>query len=372
MIYKEFRGLKISALGMGCMRLPTVDGKEDQIDEAKTAEMVALAIEKGINYFDTAWPYHGGNSETVMGKVLEKYPRDSFYLTSKFPGFSEKNMRKMEEIFPTQLKKCRVDYFDFYLLHSVTEKNIDFYLDPKYGMREFILAQKAAGRIKHLGFSCHGDLDILKRFLDAYKGDMEFCQLQVNYVDWTFQQAKEKVELCAQYGLPVWVMEPVRGGRLADLLPAEAAALKALRPDESTAAWAFRYLQTLPNIGVVLSGMSNMAQLKDNLATFETEKPLNAQELSTLYEIAQGMIQRTALACTACHYCLERCPKGLDIPGLLSVYNRHAMTHRERAKLDLGDLPEDKRPSACIGCHSCESVCPQGLKIADAMAAMSR
>lgn len=370
MIYKDFQGLKLSALGMGCMRLPTICGDDREIDQKETAEMVALALEAGVNYFDTAWGYHGGNSERVMGMVLERYPRESFYLASKFPGFTKKYMKRVQEIFETQLEKCRTNYFDFYLFHNVCEKNVDWYLNPQYGVLDYLLEQKKAGRIRHLGFSCHGELPVLKKFLEAYGEHMEFCQLQVNYVDWTFQRAREKMELCAGYGLPVWVMEPVRGGKLADLLPGEAAVLKALRPDEEPVAWAFRYLQTLPNIGMILSGMSHMDQLKENLATFETEKPLNERELAALYEIAQGMIHRTALACTACHYCLERCPKGLDIPSLLSVYNRHAISQEEKALVELGDLPPEKRPAACIGCRSCEGVCPQGLKIADAMAAM--
>ena len=199
-----------------------------------------------------------GNSELAMGKALKNYPRESFYLASKFPGYDLANMDKVEEIFEKQLEKCQVEYFDFYLFHNVCEMNIDAYLDPKYGIFEYLVKQKENGRIRHLGFSGHGKMDVLKRFLDAYGEHMEFCQLQVNYLDWTFQNAKEKVELMKEHNIPVWVMEPVRGGKLASLDPENESKLKALRPEESIAAWAFRFLQSVPEVKVVLSGMSNM------------------------------------------------------------------------------------------------------------------
>ena len=302
MIYKEFQDLKLSALGFGTMRLPVLDGDDNKVDEATAAKMFDYAIRHGVNYFDSAWGYHGGNSEIVTGKILANYPRNSFYLASKFPGYDLSNMGKVREIFEEQLKKCGVEYFDFYLFHNVYEKNIDPYLDEKNGILEYLLEQKKNGRIRHLGFSCHGAIDVLKRFLDAYGEYMEFCQIQLNYLDWNFQDAKAKVELLNERHIPIWVMEPVRGGRLANL-PADAAQkLQELRPDEAPVAWAFRFLQTVPGVTMVLSGMTSLQQVEDNVATFAQERPLNKQEFDTIVSIADGMVKGGVLPCTACHY----------------------------------------------------------------------
>ena len=236
MIYKEFQDLKLSALGMGAMRLPVINGDDHQIDEEATAKMVAYAMEKGINYYDTAWGYHGKQSEVVMGKVLKNYPRDRFYLATKFPGYDLSNMDKVQEIFEKQLEKCQVEYFDFYLFHNVCEMNIDAYLDEKYGIFDYLWEQKQNGRIKHLGFSAHGDLPTMKRFLEAYGDKMEFCQIQLNYLDYLFQDAKAKIELLDEYNIPVWVMEPLRGGRLVSLQEDYAQQLTLLRPEEKVPA----------------------------------------------------------------------------------------------------------------------------------------
>lgn len=368
MIYSDFQGENLSALALGAMRLPTADGNDSVIDEEKTAEMVDYAMKHGINYYDTAWGYHGGNSELVMGKILENYPRDSFKLASKFPGYDLSNMDKVQEIFERQLEKCRVEYFDFYLFHNVCEMNINEYLDPKYGIFDYLIEQKKNGRIKHLGFSAHGNMDTIKRFLDAYGKYMEFGQLQLNWMDWTFQNAKEKVELLTEYGIPVWVMEPVRGGKLASLPSKYTEQLKALRPNETTAAWAFRFLQTIPEVKVTLSGMSNFEQLRENIATYEEAKPLTNQEMDTILAVADDMLQGNTVPCTACHYCVSHCPRGLDIPRLLELYNEHRFTGGGFiAPMALSSIPEDKQPSACIGCRSCEAVCPQQIKISEAM-----
>ena len=373
MQYRKYgkTGQMVSALSLGMMRLPTgsSEGNSKDIDQAATNEMVRLALEKGVNYYDTAWGYHDGNSEPSIGQALSAYPRDSFCLTTKFPGYDLSNMGKVEEIFEAQLKRCGVEYFDFYLFHNVCEMNIDAYLDPKYGTYDYLMAQKKNGRIRHLGFSAHGDYDVMKRFLEAYGKDMEFCQIQLNYLDWDFQDAKRKVELLNQWNIPVWVMEPLRGGKLASLAPEDEAKLKALRPDEGIPAWAFRYLQSIPSVVVTLSGMSNMEQMKENIATFEMDKPLNETELETLHAIAQGMVKKIVLPCTACHYCTSHCPQGLDIPNLLSLYNEHCFTQGGFiAPMARSAAPADKQPSACIGCRSCEAVCPQGIKISEAMA----
>lgn len=367
MLYRDFKGLRLSALGMGTMRLPVKDGNDSVIDEAAAEKMFAYAIENGVNYFDTAWGYHAGMSEPVVGKLLSAYPRDSFYLASKFPGYDLNNMDKIESIFERQLERCRVDYFDFYLIHNVCEMNINQYLDPKYGILDYVLRQKENGRIKHLGFSVHGSLDTTKRFMQVYGEHMEFCQVQLNYIDYYFQNAKAKLDMMKELGIPVWVMEPVRGGKLASLAENDEKKLKSLRPEESIPAWAFRFLQSLPNIGVVLSGMSDFEQLKQNIATFSESKPLNGDEMSVLTEIADGMIKKTALPCTACRYCTSHCPKGLDIPALISLYNEHFFTGGGFiAPMAISSMPADKRPDACIGCRSCEKVCPQQIKISEA------
>ena len=310
MLYKEFQGKKLSALGMGAMRLPVVDREDSRIDEEAAARMVAYAMEHGVNYYDTAWGYHGGNSELVMGRALKNYPRESFYLADKFPGYDLSNMGRVKEIFEEQLKKCGVEYFDFYLFHNVCEMNIDAYLDRSYGIYDYLLAQKKAGRIRHLGFSAHGSCEVMERFLEAYGKDMEFCQIQLNYIDWSFQDAKAKVELLEKWNIPVWVMEPLRGGKLASLPEDAAEKLKALRPEEAVPAWAFRFLQSLPQVKMVLSGMSDMEQMAENIRTFEEDKPLNEQEMETLLGIASEMVKKIALPCTACRYCVSHCPRG--------------------------------------------------------------
>ena len=368
MIYRKFQDLQLSALGMGAMRLPVVDGNDAVIDEPAAVEMVDYAMAHGVNYYDTAWGYHNGQSELVMGRALKRHPREKFYLATKFPGYDLANMPKVREIFPKQLEKCQVDYFDFYLFHNVCEMNIDAYLDPKYGIYDYLMEQKRAGKIRHLGFSAHGSIDVMKRFLDAYGKDMEFCQIQLNWLDWKFQDAEGKVKLLREHNIPVWVMEPLRGGRLARLSDEEAAKLAALRPDEAPAAWAFRFLQAIPEVTVTLSGMSNLEQLKQNIATFETDAPLNGEEWKALMSVADDMLGKKILPCTACHYCVSHCPQGLDIPSLLELYNEHNFTGGGFiAPMALSALPEDKRPTACLHCHSCEAVCPQQIKISDAM-----
>ena len=373
MIYRDFQGMKLSALGFGAMRLPVIDGDDSRIDEAATLKMVDTAMKSGVNYYDTAWGYHGENSETVMGRALARYPRDSFYVATKFPGYDPANWGKVEEIFERQLEKLGVDHFDFYLFHNVCEMNIDAYLDDgKYGIYSYLIQQKRNGRIRHLGFSCHGAMPVLKRFLDAYGKDMEFCQLQLNYLDWTFQGGRDKVALLDEWHIPVWVMEPLRGGRLAKLAPEYEAELKALRPDEEIPAWAFRFLQSIPSVTTILSGMSNEKQLEKNLATFAEDKKLNDAEMKALMGVADRMLSVGTVPCTACHYCVSHCPQGLDIPHLISLYNEHAYTGGGFiAPMALSALPEDKRPQACLGCRSCEQVCPQQIKISEVMADFS-
>ncbi|MDN0069292.1 aldo/keto reductase [Collinsella ihumii] len=366
MLYKDFQGMKLSALGFGAMRLPVVDGDDTKIDQAAVDEMVDYALEQGVNYFDTAWGYHGGNSEIAMGAALARHPRDSFYLATKFPGYDLSNMDKVEEIFEKQLEKTGAGYFDFYLIHNVCEMNIDEYLNLDHGIVAYLLKQKEAGRIRHLGFSAHGAIPVMERFLEAYGEHMEFCQIQLNFLDWEFQDAKGKVELLSKYNLPVWVMEPVRGGKLAQITDEESARLHELRPDESTVAWAFRFIQGIPEVCVTLSGMSNFEQLKENIQTFSEDKPLNEEESAELQAVVDEMLGRGTVPCTACHYCTSHCPQGLDIPKLLEMYNEAIVTGGKGGfipSMYVNTLPEDKRPDACIGCGSCAAVCPQQIDI---------
>ena len=367
MVYKNYKGLKLSAIGMGNMRLPVMNGNDSEIDVKAAGEMIKYCMDSGVNYYDTAYGYHGGKSEIVVGELLKDYDRSSFYLASKFPGYDLSNMPKVKEIFEEQLSKCQVDYFDFYLFHNVCEMNVDAYLDPQYGIYDYLMEQKKNGRIKHLGFSAHGDIDCMKKFLDAYGKEMEFCQIELNYFDYSFQNAKGKVDLLNEWNIPIWVMEPVRGGQLAALSDEDAAKLRALRPDEDVPAWAFRFLQSIDGVTMILSGMSNIDQVRDNLKTFETEKPLNDEEMKVILGIADDMIRKTTVPCTACHYCVSHCPMGLDIPFLLKLYNEAMVSGSGDfiAPMRLASVDADKQPECCIGCHSCEQVCPQTIHIPD-------
>lgn len=348
-----------SLLGFGTMRLPTTDN--GCIDETQTAEMVRFAMDNGVNYFDTAYPYHGGEAETVIGRVLKTYPRDSYSLATKYPGHQIASSYNPEAIFEEQLKKCGVDYFDFYLLHNVYENSIDVYMDPQWNIVEYFKEQKKLGRIKNLGFSTHGSIEIMERFLDYCGVDMDFCQIQLNYLDWTLQKGNEKYNMLTARGIPVIVMEPVRGGKLAKLSEENELRLKDLSPDASAASWAFRFLQDLPNVKVILSGMSNMDQVKDNINTFSDEKLLSDYETAELLKIADTM--KDSVPCTACRYCCDDCPQGLDIPLLLDVYNDLKFSMEVAVAMRLEGLSQEKQPTACIGCGKCAKMCPQSIDI---------
>ena len=337
MLYNESCGEKLSRLGFGCMRLPLKEDKS--IDEDELQRMVDYAIEHGVNYFDTAWPYHGGMSEICIGKALAKHPREKWLLANKYPGHQIAASYHPAEIFEEQLKKCGVEYFDFYLLHNVYENSIGVYMDPKW--------------------------DILN-----YAGDsMEFCQIQMNYLDWSLQDAEAKYELLTKRNIPVWVMEPLRGGRLAALSEEDETKLKALRPDESIASWSFRWLQRLPNVKTVLSGMSAMDQMADNVATFSGGRAQSPEEALLLDEIAEGL--KNALPCTRCRYCCDGCPMGLDIPMLIHAYNDVKFANSMTVAMQFDALPEDKKPSACIACGACAAVCPQNIDIPAVLAELS-
>ena len=364
MLYRDFQDQKLSLLGFGAMRLPQL--ADGTIDEEQVRQMTRLAIDHGVNYFDTAWPYHGGQSERVMGRVLKDYPRESFFLATKYPGHQIAEKYDPAEIFEKQLEKCGVEYFDFYLLHNVNENSIRTYLDPQWGILEYFREQKRLGRIRHLGFSTHGSVQMMEEFLDVCGADMEFCQIQLNYLDWTLQDAKGKYELLTSRGIPVWVMEPVRGGKLANLGEEDAAALKAKRPEESVPAWCFRFLQGLPNVTMILSGMSNLAQMEDNLKTFSAPAPLSAEEQALLQTIAEKL--KNAVPCTACRYCCDGCPAKLDIPLLLSIYNDLRCDAGGSVIATMRVEALEHQPAECVNCGQCTAACPQNIDVPAALA----
>jgi len=258
-----------------------------------------------------------------------------------------------------------VDYFDFYLLHNVYENSLKTYMDPRWGIIDYFKEQKAKGRIKHLGFSTHADLPLMREFLELYGSDMEFCQIQLNWVDWTLQQGKEKVELLNQYNIPIWIMEPLRGGKLCALAEKDEATLKALLPEESMPGWGLRFLQNIPGVQMVLSGMSNMQQLVENVATYAQPCPLSEEQTAALLDIAEGM--KDSIPCTACRYCTEHCPQNLDIPMLLNIYNNMRFAPAVSISMRMEAVTESERPSACIGCGNCARMCPQHIDIPQAM-----
>ena len=357
MIYKEFQGIKLPRLGLGTMRLPTTDEEYSHVDEEATEKLIAYAMENGVNYFDTGWLYHWGKAEPALGRILKKYPRESFYLADKFPGYDLTKIASVEPIFEKQLQRCDMEYFDFYLFHNVCEVNIEHYLNPAYGIFDYLMKQKQNGRIKYLGFSAHGNLQTIGRFLEAYGKDMDFCQLQINWLDWEFQSAREKVELVRSYGLPIWVMEPLRGGKLVNVDLGETF------KDKSAVEVGFRFLQGIEDVQMVLSGMSNFEQLKNNIEIFATEQPLTGEERNALFAKGKAMTEKL-VPCTACRYCTVKCPKGLDIPRLIELYNEDMFSSDAfMAPWVISTFAEDKKPSACLGCGACEKVCPQNIKI---------
>ncbi len=367
MIYHSFAGEKLSALGFGLMRLPTLPNGE--IDQETFDRMIDRALDAGVNYFDTAYPYHSGKSEIAAGRSLARYPRERWLLADKFPG--HQNVRGVtpldpEEIFEEQIEKTGVDYFDFYLLHNINENSMYYYGNPENRYLEYFLRQKEKGRIRHLGFSTHATPETLREFLAIAGDSMEFCQIQLNFVDWKLQYAEEKCRILEQAGIPVWVMEPLRGGKLASFAPAVEADLRARRPGESIASWGFRWLQSVPKPTLVLSGMSSLSQMEDNLKTFSSEHPLSEEEIALLSEIAASLAE--FIPCTGCRYCCEGCPQGLEIPALLNMANDLSMSSSINISARYTSLEEGKRAGDCIGCGACAAICPQGIAIPQELA----
>ena len=360
MIYSDFHGLKLSRLGFGCMRFIT-DPDTGEVDQNRVNAMFDLAIENGVNYFDTAYPYLGGKSEGAMAEALSKYPRDSYYLADKFPGHSLPGPVDNRALFHVSLERCRTDYFDFYLLHNITEWSVKIYESEEYHIIPDIVRLKEEGKIRHLGFSFHGGPELLEDFLNRHEGTFEFVQIQCNYLDWTLQDARRKYDIITKHGLGVWVMEPCRGGKLAVLSEENSKKLKALDPNVSDASYAFRYLQDLDNVKVILSGMNETEQVLDNLNTFKEHRPLTDKERDTLYEIAESL--KKGVPCTGCRYCCEGCPMGLNIPYLLECYNSFKTDAAFSASMRVDGLAAEKRAAACVGCGQCAHACPQHLPV---------
>ena len=377
MIYRSFKDLKLSQLGFGCMRFAS-DPSTGEIDQAKVNAMFDLAIREGVNYFDTAYPYLGGKSELAMAEGLSRYPRESYYIADKFPGHSLTAPIDNIALFKVSLRKCRTDYFDFYLLHNITEWSVKYYESEEYHILPDMLQLKKEGKIRNLGFSFHGGPELLEAFLTRHEGEFDFVQIQLNYLDWTLQDAKSKYEIIIRHGLGVWVMEPCRGGKLAVLPESESAKLRALHSAVDAghsgnypgdASYAFRFLQNLPGVKVILSGMNETFQVEDNLRTFREEWPLTSQERSVLLEIAENL--KKGVPCTACRYCCDGCPVGLDIPYLLQCYNDYKFAQSLPPSMRIDALEEEKRPAACIGCGQCMHACPQDIDVPAALAELA-
>jgi predicted aldo/keto reductase-like oxidoreductase len=382
MKYKKFKNLQLSALGMGCMRLPSVGNEWGApIDEEAAMALIDHAYQNGVNYFDTSWFYHGGDSERFIGEALKRYPRDTWYLASKIAGMM---MRKVDgkyqlscsnkdnktfydpaEIFEYQLNRCGVEYFDFFMLHNVSEGSYETYTDEDLGIIKALLKQKEAGRIRHLGFSSHGRAETIDTFLNEiktrYGGIFEFAMIQLNYLDWTLQKASEKYGVLTRHGLPVMVMEPLRGGTLARLGEKPDAILKEAQPNATQASWAFRFLQSLKNVAVVISGMNTITQLEENLTIFNKHEPTNPLEDAVLREVLESLVE--LIPCTDCKYCVDECPQKLNIPMLLTMYNEAGFEMGWFLQAAIRNLREREKPTACTACGKCSPYCPQNIDI---------
>ena len=356
--------VKVSLLGMGCMRLPKVDPEKEDIDYEKAQEIIDYAYANGVNYFDTAYGYHGGQSEVFVGHALKKYPRDSFFLASKMPIWCVKEKGDVERIFNEQLQRCQTDYFDFYLFHSQNAAN--FQKCQEFGVYEFLSQMKAEGKIRRLGFSFHDTPEVLRHICDTYPWD--FAQIQLNYLDWEMQDAKTQYQILNDREIPVIVMEPVRGGVLAS--PCEAADIlfREERPDKSVASWAIRFAASLPGVLTVLSGMSNMEQVRDNVDTMTRFESLTDREREVIDEALEAYRKKDTVPCTGCRYCMD-CPFGVDIPKMFSLYNHYVLDRDGEDYLEAYETqPESQRADQCQACGACIEKCPQHIRIPDQMA----
>jgi len=357
MIYQQYRGENISRLGMGNMRLPSLPEKGNPIDYPKAQEIIDYAMAHGINYFDTAYTY--GGSEQFVGTAMQKYPRESYKLATKFNIGANPDYKA---VLQEQLERLHTDYFDFYLIHGVgVGDNWPAYRDS--GCIEYFLEMKEKGVIRNLGFSFHGTPDCLREIIAHHQWD--FCQLQMNYYDWLTASTKEEYEIAAEAGLPIIVMESIRGGLLASLSPEAEAMLKEAHPDWSIASWALRWLQRFPNVMVMLSGMSTLDQIIDNVATCETEGALTDAEEQLLFEACERFRSNVLVPCTGCRYCVDSCPAQINIPGVIKVYN----DLKDGAWTFMGLMASGTKgmPFDCVSCGACTEHCPQKIDVPDVM-----
>jgi predicted aldo/keto reductase-like oxidoreductase len=358
-------GEAISLLGFGLMRLPLKEGGGQEIDKVRAQEMVDRAISGGINYFDTAYMYHEGKSEPFAGEALAKHDRKSFNLATKMPLSFIKTATDVERIFQEQLQKCRVEYFDFYLLHNINQDNLK--VAEACRVYEQLEEKQGQGKIRRLGFSFHDRPELLDAVTKKY--DWDFAQIQLNYLDWELQNAKEQYQILESRGIPVIIMEPVRGGTLASLCEESVALFKAADPGVSPASWALRFAASLPGVITVLSGMSNLDQMRDNIATMEHFTPLNPEEYRVIEKALTALRRSGTVPCTACRYCMD-CPEGIDIPKALVIYNNYLLARANKHPMagflfdgEYKILGEEKQAHHCIQCNQCSSRCPQHIDI---------
>jgi len=360
MRYKKFKNLSISTLGLGGLRFPTKKGNPNHIDRIEGQKVVDAALSSGINYIDTSHTYQQGDSERFLGEALSKYPRDSYYLATKFYVAYASDI---QTVFEEQLRRFRTDYFDFYLFHCLDEGTIEAYTDKNRGYLEYLLKQKKAGRIRNIGFSSHAAPQTLIRFLDWYdKFDMALIQL--NYLDWTLLEAKKQYEILTAHHIPVFVMEPMKGGRLSTLTPEANLILKSVAPERSISSWGFRFLQGLSNVQTVLSGMSSVEQVVDNTRTFEFSDPLNKAEQEALTKAISIFMKDLGVPCSGCRYCCNTCPAGLDIPLLIQAYNEGNISG---STWKIPNLTQSKSALECQQCGICVQRCPQTIDIPQVM-----
>lgn len=361
---KPFHNLHLSTLGMGNMRLPQKgEASNAPIDWEASAEIIDYALEHGVNYFDTAWVYNNGESERCLGAALKRHAadRDKFYIADKFNIDATTDY---EMVFEEQLRRLQTDYIDFYLIHCLMDSNIDKYIES--GAIEYFLEQKRKGRIRYLGFSSHSSVETLRRFADLQEWD--FAQLQINYYDWRYSETAKEYRILEERNIPCMVMEPVRGGKLATLPDKAEQMLKSAHPDWSMAAWAMRFVQSLPNVMVVLSGMSNMEQIEDNVKTFSSADPgLSDEDRKLLDKACELFREYIHVPCTACRYCTAECPQQINIPEFISVYNKFKVNGTWGIKSDLESIVTEGKPVDCMQCGACMGHCPQSIQIPDLM-----
>ncbi|MDF2699931.1 MAG: putative oxidoreductase [Haloplasmataceae bacterium] len=346
-----------SLLGFGCMRFPTKHGK---IDRELATKMLDYAYEHGLNHFDTAYSYHDGESELFLGEYLKKHDRKSFTLSTKLPVWKVKKYEDFEVFLDEQLNKLQVEYFDFYLLHALNKERWDIIV--KNNVFKFIEEAKAKGKIRYCGFSYHDGKEPFKEIINSYEWD--FCLLQINYIDFNIQQGAEGYDLAASKGIPVWVMEPLKGGNLVTLAEDIMNHYQKVNPNDSAAKWAFRWVHSLPNVKLILSGMSSLEQVEDNCAIFDDITPLNELELKIVDEVRVMINNRVKVACTGCRYCLP-CPVGIEISKNFSIYNNSYMyNNKGSGKWQYNsNLKIEQRSYNCIECGQCLDQCPQKLPI---------